>query len=41
MGKKKSKKDKVEHEKHWKSTKSYHRGKTKIVHGKYLSKNVE
>jgi len=39
MGKKKSK-DKVKHEKHWKSTKSYHHGKTKIVHGKYLSKNV-
>ena len=40
MGKKK-RKDKEKHEKHWKSTKSYNRGKTKIVHGKYLSKNVE
>ena len=39
-GDKMGKKDKVKHEKNWKSTKSYHHGKTKIVHGRYLSKNM-
>jgi hypothetical protein len=34
------KKEKVKHEKHWKSTKPYHHGKKKIVRGAYLSKNV-
>ena len=37
-GKKKIKKEKVKHVKHWKSNKPYNRGNKKIERGKYLKK---